>query len=75
MKTQATLQKENFVTAVSRLETAGQLATAFRKHGASLGSFERNLIVRAREMATAAGISRLLQNEIETRGVIEAVRS
>ena len=75
MKTQATLQIENFSTAVSRLETAGQLAIAFRKAGSSLGSFERNFILRARALATAAGISRFMQAEIETRGIVEAVRS
>lgn len=64
-----------FATAVSRLETAGQMAIVFRKHRTSLGSFERDFIARARQIATDAGISRFMQNEIESRGLIEAVRS
>lgn len=64
-----------FVTAVSRLETAGQMAIAFRKKQVSLGAFEREFIGKAREQATRAGISRPMQAEIESRGIIEAVRS
>jgi hypothetical protein len=75
MKTQATLHHENTTTAISRLETAGQLALAFRNQRASLGRFERNFIATARALATAAGISRTMQSEIESRGLIEAVRS
>lgn len=75
MKTQATLQDENFAIAVSRLEMAGQLAIAFRNAQASLGAFERDFIARARALADAAGVSRPLQAEIERRGLIEAVRS